>query len=151
MSDRPSHFRLRDRLARVARLGGMSARTSAGWLASALLDGAGRSEPAARLRRAAAERAAESLGRLKGLAMKAGQMLSFVSEEVPEELRQALSYLQTSSEPRPFQEIAATITFGVVNGDPNPGNYLFDRAGARVTFLEAERTWAAGRPTGPVP
>lgn len=109
MSQQTKHFRLRDHLSRAVRLGGLSARTSAGWLASALLDSAGRSEPAARFRRAAAERAAESLGRLKGLAMKAGQMLSFVSDDVPEELRQALSRLQTTSEPRPFLEMAATI------------------------------------------
>ncbi|HEU4382727.1 MAG TPA: AarF/ABC1/UbiB kinase family protein [Anaeromyxobacteraceae bacterium] len=97
------------RLARASRLGAVSARTSAGWLAGAVIEGLGRSAAAGRLRRAAAARAAEGLGRLKGLAMKLGQVLSFAIDEVPAELRQALESLQTSSPPRPFTEIAPVL------------------------------------------
>ena len=97
------------RLIRAARLGAVSARTSAGWLAGAVVQGFGRSAAADSLRRAAAARAARELGRLKGLAMKLGQILSFAIDDVPAELRQALETLQTSSPPRPFPEIAPVI------------------------------------------
>ena len=97
------------RLVRATRLGTVSARTSAGWLAGAVIQGLGRSGAAEKLRRTVAARAAEGLGRLKGLAMKLGQVLSFAIDDVPAELRQALESLQTSSPPRPFAEIAPVI------------------------------------------
>lgn len=109
MSDGPGGPGLRGRLARAARLGAVSARTSAGWLAGAVVQGLGRSAAAEALRRAAAARAAEGLGRLKGLAMKLGQVLSFAIDDVPAELRQALEALQTSSPPRPFAEMVPVI------------------------------------------
>jgi predicted unusual protein kinase regulating ubiquinone biosynthesis (AarF/ABC1/UbiB family) len=96
-------------LSRAARLGVVSARTSAGWLAGAAIESLGRSGAAEKLRRTAAARAAESLGQLKGLAMKLGQVLSFAIDDVPLELREALEALQTSSPPRPFAEIAPVI------------------------------------------
>jgi predicted unusual protein kinase regulating ubiquinone biosynthesis (AarF/ABC1/UbiB family) len=65
----------------------VSARARAGWLAGAAIQGLGRSGPAAKLRRAVAGRAAESLGRLKGLAMKLGQVLSFTIDDVREAKR----------------------------------------------------------------
>jgi predicted unusual protein kinase regulating ubiquinone biosynthesis (AarF/ABC1/UbiB family) len=96
-------------LGRAARLGAVSARTSAGWLAGAAIRGLGRTAAAEKVRRAAAARAAEGLGQLKGVAMKLGQVLSFALDEVPPELREALGALQTSSRPRPFAEIAPVI------------------------------------------
>ncbi len=97
------------RLARAARLGAVSARASAGWLAGAAIQGLGGSRSAERLRRAVAAGAAQGLGQLKGLAMKLGQVLSFAIDDVPVELREAFQALQTSSPPRPFEEIAAVI------------------------------------------
>lgn len=100
---------LRGRLSRAARLGVVSARASAGWLAGAAIQGLGRVGPAAKLRRAVAAGVAEGLGQLKGLAMKLGQVLSFAIDDLPVELREALQALQTSSPPRPFAEMAPVI------------------------------------------
>ncbi|MDB4965375.1 MAG: AarF/ABC1/UbiB kinase family protein [Myxococcales bacterium] len=50
-------------------------------------------------RRAAAAHVAETMGQMKGAFMKLGQMLSFVSDEVPEEFRAALTSLQASAPP----------------------------------------------------
>lgn len=64
------------RLGRVARLAGLGLRTGAGFVL-------GRSE------KAAADKAAEVLGNLRGLAAKVGQMASYVDGIVPEEQRDA--------------------------------------------------------------
>jgi len=46
-----------------------------------------------------------SLGELKGLAMKTGQILSYVDVALPEELRVALSVLQTHAQPMPTGQV----------------------------------------------
>ena len=46
-----------------------------------------------------------SLGELKGIAMKVGQILSYVDVAMPEELRSALSVLQTHSPPMPAERV----------------------------------------------
>jgi predicted unusual protein kinase regulating ubiquinone biosynthesis (AarF/ABC1/UbiB family) len=46
-----------------------------------------------------------SLGELKGIAMKAGQILSYVDVALPEELRMALSVLQTHAQPMPTEQV----------------------------------------------
>lgn len=109
VSDHSRGRGLGGRLGRAARLGAVSARTAAGWLAGATIRGLGRSGAAEELRRAVAARAAEGLGQLKGLAMKLGQVLSFAIDDVPVELREALEALQTTSPPRPFTEMAPVI------------------------------------------
>ncbi len=109
MSDPHDSGKFRDRIGRAARLGGLAARTSAGWFTSAILEGVGGKRAAARLQRIVAAGTAERLGEMKGLAMKLGQVLSFMIDDVPEELRQALAVLQTRSRPRPFAEIEAVI------------------------------------------
>lgn len=109
MSARSRQHDLGARVSRAARLAALSARASAGWLAGAAIEGLGRAGPAGRVRRAVAARAVERLGRLKGLAMKLGQVLSFAIDDLPVELREALATLQTSSPPRPFAEIAPVI------------------------------------------
>lgn len=50
-----------------------------------------------------------SLGELKGLAMKLGQILSYVDDTLPPEARQLLSILQTHSPPSSFDTIAASV------------------------------------------
>lgn len=109
MDDHPRRRGLRGRLSRAARLGAVSVRTSAGWLAGAAIQGLGWAGPAEKLRRAMAANLAEGLGQLKGLAMKLGQILSFAIDDIPVEMREALEALQTSSPPRPFSEIAPVI------------------------------------------
>ena len=52
-----------------------------------------------------AERLALSLGEPKGIAMKVGQILSYVDIPLPEETRQVLAVLQVRSQPTPFEKI----------------------------------------------
>jgi predicted unusual protein kinase regulating ubiquinone biosynthesis (AarF/ABC1/UbiB family) len=46
-----------------------------------------------------------SLGELKGIAMKAGQIMSYIDVALPDELRTALSVLQTHSPPMPAERV----------------------------------------------
>jgi len=55
------------------------------------------------------EELAAQLGELKGIAMKAGQILSYLDTELPEEAKRLLAVLQVSSQPTPFDEIAAAV------------------------------------------
>ena len=48
------------------------------------------------------QRVAETMGQMKGALMKLGQMLSFVSDDIPEEYRAALQSLQASAPPMDF-------------------------------------------------
>jgi predicted unusual protein kinase regulating ubiquinone biosynthesis (AarF/ABC1/UbiB family) len=50
-----------------------------------------------------------SLGELKGLSMKLGQILSYVDDTLPPELQQLLATLQTQSPPAAFEAIAAVV------------------------------------------
>ena len=49
------------------------------------------------------------LGELKGLAMKAGQVLGYIDPTLPPELRGLLSVLQTASPASPFPQVEATL------------------------------------------
>lgn len=64
-------------------------------------------------------RLVERLGDLKGVAMKAGQILAYVDPTLAEELRRSLSVLQTSSSASPFEDVARTVrdAFGVRAGE----------------------------------
>jgi predicted unusual protein kinase regulating ubiquinone biosynthesis (AarF/ABC1/UbiB family) len=52
---------------------------------------------------------ARTLGSLKGLPMKVGQMLSYVDDSLPAEARAVLATLRTQAPPTPFPEVAACI------------------------------------------
>lgn len=56
------------------------------------------------------ERLVLSLGELKGIAMKIGQILSYVDDSLPSETRQLLAVLQRSSQPTPFTEVQRILT-----------------------------------------
>jgi len=56
-----------------------------------------------------AERLALSLGELKGIAMKLGQILSYLDTPLPEETRRVLAVLQVKSQPTPFEKIEQII------------------------------------------
>ena len=56
-----------------------------------------------------AERLALSLGELKGIAMKVGQILSYLDTPLPEETRRVLAVLQVKSQPTPFGKIEQII------------------------------------------
>src|SRR5262249_52920537 len=47
-----------------------------------------------------------SIGQLKGIAMKTGQLLSYLDLPLPREMRSALAVLQTHSPPMPFERVA---------------------------------------------
>src|SRR3954470_15695298 len=51
----------------------------------------------------------ESLGELKGIAMKVGQILSYVDGSLDPEARELLAVLQRYSQPTPFAQIERTI------------------------------------------
>lgn len=50
-----------------------------------------------------------SVGQLKGIAMKAGQLMSYLDLTLPPEMKAALSVLQTHSPPMPFDEVRAIV------------------------------------------
>jgi predicted unusual protein kinase regulating ubiquinone biosynthesis (AarF/ABC1/UbiB family) len=88
---------------RFGRLAGSLARTGAvlGWrrlrTGAALLD------------EGLAFELVRSFGTLKGVAMKAGQILSYTDESLPPEARRILATLQTHSPQLPFPQIARTV------------------------------------------
>lgn len=53
-------------------------------------------------RRKNAQRVAETMGEMKGAFMKLGQMMSFVTDDIPEEYRTALAMLQAQAPPMDF-------------------------------------------------
>lgn len=50
-----------------------------------------------------------TIGQLKGVAMKMGQIMSYIDVALPEELRSALAVLQTHSQPMPFPRVRSII------------------------------------------
>jgi predicted unusual protein kinase regulating ubiquinone biosynthesis (AarF/ABC1/UbiB family) len=51
-----------------------------------------------------------SVGQLKGMAMKAGQLISYLDLQLPPEMQAALAVLQTHSPPMPFARVEEIIT-----------------------------------------
>ena len=50
-----------------------------------------------------------SIGQLKGIAMKSGQLLSYLDLPLPPEMRSALAVLQTHSPPMPFERVTEIV------------------------------------------
>ena len=50
-----------------------------------------------------------SIGRLKGIAMKMGQIMSYIDMNLPDELREALSVLQSQAQPMNYEQVCAII------------------------------------------
>jgi predicted unusual protein kinase regulating ubiquinone biosynthesis (AarF/ABC1/UbiB family) len=94
------------RVARLFGVGRLTARLWASWLGATIRRTFARGDRRARIdaerRRADAQRVAETMGHMKGALMKLGQMLSFVSDDIPEEYRAALASLQASAPPMDF-------------------------------------------------
>lgn len=57
----------------------------------------------------AIERLVGNLGELKGLAMKMGQIMSYVDDSLPEEMRSLMALLQTQSQPTQFEQIRKVV------------------------------------------
>ena len=73
-----------------------------------------------------------SIGQLKGITMKMGQIMSYIDVALPEELRAALAVLQTHSQPMPADEVRQ-----IIADDLGP------RADALLAHLEPEPMAAA--------
>lgn len=89
-------------LGRLSRLAGSMARTGVAFGARRL-GAKGAFDPAA------LERLVQSLGTLKGVAMKAGQIMSYADESLPEEARRILATLQTHSPHVPFERMRGVV------------------------------------------
>jgi predicted unusual protein kinase regulating ubiquinone biosynthesis (AarF/ABC1/UbiB family) len=91
------------RAGRIARMSRLSARLSASWVGSRVrrlfASKSRRAKLDAESRKAAAESVAKEMGQMKGALMKLGQMMSFVSDDIPEEFRAALQSLQAQAPP----------------------------------------------------
>ena len=78
-----------------------------------------------------------SVGQLKGVAMKAGQLLGYLDLPIPPELRSALAVLQTHSPAMPFErvteilksELGANAPAVLEKMDPCPRRGGIDRPG----------------------
>jgi predicted unusual protein kinase regulating ubiquinone biosynthesis (AarF/ABC1/UbiB family) len=134
---------LRHRLSRAVRLGASSAWAGAEWTTAAALDALGGDAAARSVLRASSARVAASLGRMKGLAMKLGQYLSFALPDLPPEVRDALAVLQTSSAPRPLAELRGVIEADL--GRPLEALYArFEPAPvAAASIGQVHRAWLA--------
>lgn len=98
-------------LGRLASLGGLTSRVTSSYvgqrIAGAFQDAEGRREALDRLHLRNAERVVETVGRLKGAAMKVGQSVAMVagSLDLPEDVRGVLGKLHDKVEPIPFAQI----------------------------------------------
>jgi predicted unusual protein kinase regulating ubiquinone biosynthesis (AarF/ABC1/UbiB family) len=96
------------RLERLARIGWMSGEFALSGVAEGVkrLVGAGTTDANAFLSAAGAERLARHLSRMRGAAMKIGQMLSMVDEELlPPEFAEALAILRDSADTMPASQV----------------------------------------------
>jgi predicted unusual protein kinase regulating ubiquinone biosynthesis (AarF/ABC1/UbiB family) len=86
---------------------------SASWLGAKLrrifASRAGRNRIDVAQRAAAAKRVAETMGSMKGAFMKLGQMMSFISDSVPEQFRAQLKQLQSDAPPMDFPLVRDTV------------------------------------------
>lgn len=103
------------RLGRLARLSGLTSKVGSSYLgqrvAAVFQDDDTRKDAMRRLHITNAERVAETMGQLKGAAMKVGQGLAQIAEglDLPEEVGRALSKLNDRAEAVPFQTIREDI------------------------------------------
>ncbi len=105
----------RSKLGRLARLSGLTSRVGSSYLGQRMVgvfqDEEIRHRALSRLHLQNAERVVDTMGTLKGAAMKVGQSLAVVMDgvEVPPEVSRILSKLHDSAQPIPFEDIRATI------------------------------------------
>jgi predicted unusual protein kinase regulating ubiquinone biosynthesis (AarF/ABC1/UbiB family) len=101
------------RLARLTHIGQLSAGLSASWLGATLrrlfAGQAGRERIDEARRKADAARVAETMGQMKGAFMKLGQMMSFISDNIPAEYQAALKSLQSEAPPMDFALVRDTV------------------------------------------
>lgn len=91
------------------------------------------------------ERVITSLGDLKGIAMKVGQIVSYVDAPIPEKVKRRLSVLQAQSPPTPFADIESVIRADL-GGRANALLSTMDRAA--VSSASIGQVHRATLPTG---
>ncbi len=105
----------RSRLARVARLGGLTSRVSGSYMGQRVIgafqDEETRKRALRRLHLENAEKVVETMGMLKGAAMKIGQSVAVLADglDLPPEAERVLSRLQNKAQPVPFEIIREDI------------------------------------------
>ncbi len=104
MSENPSIPR--GRLRRLGRLVGMSTRIGSGLAMDGMKKLLGNDEDP---RVAAAIKLLGTLGELKGVALKAGQTLSLLSDTLPPEVRSVVAGMFSGAQSLPFEEIAGVL------------------------------------------
>ena len=98
------------RMARIGRLYARLAASGVGARARMLVAGAkGRERIDETRRLAAAKAVTDTMGQMKGAFMKLGQMMSFVSDEIPPHMQAALKSLQTAAPPMDFPLLRDTV------------------------------------------
>ena len=101
------------RLGRFAKLSSMTAGVTARQVTTRVVSAFQNEEDAEAARKRALEQSAdqivETMGQLKGAAMKVGQMLSADPEVLPEELSDALSRLQAEAPPMDFDTVKSVV------------------------------------------
>jgi predicted unusual protein kinase regulating ubiquinone biosynthesis (AarF/ABC1/UbiB family) len=98
----------KSRLSRLAHMASLTART-AGDLAVARAKRALGDETGGGLERAAAQKVLETLGQMKGAAMKLGQQLAMQADELPPEMRDVMAKLFSQAKPVAFEEIREVV------------------------------------------
>ncbi|MGB0640418.1 MAG: ABC1 kinase family protein [Myxococcota bacterium] len=105
----------KSKLSRLARLGGLSSRVSGSYMGQRVKgifqDPEQRTAALNKLHLANAERVVETMGTLKGAAMKLGQTLAVAIDgfDVPPDVARILGKLHDSAEPIPFEDIRRMI------------------------------------------
>lgn len=61
-------------------------------------------------------RVVSSIGELKGISMKVGQIMSYIDVDVPDELREALGVLQTHAQPMDTEQVRAILVSELGDG-----------------------------------
>ncbi|MCA9555603.1 MAG: AarF/ABC1/UbiB kinase family protein [Myxococcales bacterium] len=114
--DEGPKFNRRGRLGRFMKLGGMAASVTGSAMAERLTRAWRPEEAREEALRATmvgnAQKMVRAMGELKGAAMKVGQMLSVVPDQVPEEVRQELAALQKDTPPMSYELVAAQFEAG---------------------------------------
>jgi predicted unusual protein kinase regulating ubiquinone biosynthesis (AarF/ABC1/UbiB family) len=82
-----------------------------------------------------------SIGQLKGVAMKVGQIMSYVDVALPEELRAALSVLQTASPAMPIERVLEVVTAELGERAPSLLARMEPVAVAAASIGQVHRAW----------
>ena len=101
------------RFARLGKLGAAALGASSRYLGDRVVDAVRQAEARQQAQSdrltSAGARLAETMGELKGAAMKLGQMLSIDNEVLPPEMRKALAVLQRQAPPMPFSQVKSLV------------------------------------------